>query len=91
MKTKYVEIGKSIGTLVDKKNAAYGDSFSKSGDIIKILYPDGIQPEQYNDMLAIIRILDKLFRIATDKDALNEDPWSDICGYALLKLNKNEK
>ncbi len=32
----------------------------------------------------MIRILDKCFRIATHRDALGEDPWQDVAGYALL-------
>jgi hypothetical protein len=35
-------------------------------------------------MLAVVRILDKLFRIANDKNAFNEDPWQDIAGYGIL-------
>jgi hypothetical protein len=77
--------GTEIGKLVDKKNATYGDSFRKSGDILRILYPGGIEPSQYDDMLAIIRIIDKMFRIATDRDALGESPWIDIAGYGILR------
>ena len=81
----YEDLGKEIGELVDQKNAAYGDSFNRSGKILKELYPKGIMPEQYNDMLAMIRIIDKMFRIATDKDAFGESPWQDIAGYGILK------
>jgi len=76
--------GKLIGKLVAEKQEAYGDSFGKSDRILEILYPDGIKVEQYNDMLTMARIIDKLFRIANDKDALGESPYRDICGYGLL-------
>lgn len=82
---KYENIGNEIGKLVDKKNAAYGDAFNKSSDFLKILYPDGVSAEQYDDMLAIVRVFDKLMRIATDKDALGENPWNDVVGYGILK------
>lgn len=85
---KYQTIGESIGKLVDEKNQAYGDSFNKAGDFLKILYPNGVSPEQYSDMLAIVRIFDKLMRIATDKDALGENPFRDIGGYAILKCEE---
>ena len=81
----YSQRGKEIGELVERKNKAYGDSFAKSGDILRILYPNGLEPDQYDDVLAIVRIIDKLFRIATDRDALGENPWEDICGYSLLR------
>ncbi len=81
----YQHIGLAIGKLVDEKNKAYGDAFNKTSDFLKILYPNGVQPEQYGDMLAIVRIFDKLMRIATDKEALGENPFRDIAGYGILK------
>jgi hypothetical protein len=87
----YETIGKEIGELVDLKNKMYGDSFNKSGDILKILYPNGIIPEQYDDLLFITRIVDKLFRIATDKKALGESPVKDMAGYCILCVERNER
>ena len=87
---KFEKIGTDIGKLVDQKNAAYGSSFEKSEHILKILYPDGINPDQYRNMLAVTRIVDKLFRIATDKDAFGENPFKDIAGYGILGINNKE-
>jgi len=87
---KYKRIADSIGTLVGEKNIAYGDSFGKASKVLEVLYPDGIQPEQYTDMLAMIRVIDKLFRIATKKDAFGESPWRDICGYSILGVANDE-
>ncbi len=84
---KYEEIGAKVGRLVDRKQKAYGRSFDQSGEIIKILYPNGIHPDQYDDLLAMIRVIDKLFRIANQKEAFDENPWQDIAGYGLLKCN----
>jgi len=88
---KFETIGVEIGKLVDEKNAAYGSSFEKSEKILKILYPNGIQIEQYQDMLAITRIVDKLFRIATKKDAFGESPFKDIAGYGILGAANGEE
>jgi len=85
----YLTIGKEIGELLEKKQLAYGDSFGKSGAIFEILYPNGIPVEQFDDALTIIRVVDKLFRIATDKDALGESPWRDIAGYAILAVKRD--
>ncbi|MFH2028638.1 MAG: hypothetical protein ABIJ08_05840, partial [Nanoarchaeota archaeon] len=76
----YEGIAIEIAKVVKEKNIAYGDSFVKSGEILNILYPDGVKPEQYGDMLAIVRVIDKMFRIATDKNAFGESPWKDING-----------
>lgn len=86
----YVETAKAIGELVEKKQAAYGDSFGRSGAVMRLLYPDGIPPGKLDDALTVVRVLDKLFRIATDKDALGESPWRDIAGYALLSVQRVE-
>lgn len=89
MGMRYTDIGKSIGLTVEQKNEAYGDSFNKSGEVLRILYPDGVGPDEYDDMLAVVRVVDKLFRIATDKKALKENPWKDITGYGILAVGRD--
>jgi hypothetical protein len=86
---QYEKIGNSIGKLVDEKNKAYGDSFNKCSEFLKILYPFGVKPEDYTDLLGIVRVFDKLMRIANKKDAFGENPWNDIAGYGIL--NSDEK
>lgn len=88
---RFSDLGQAIGHLVYEKQAAYGDSFGKAGQIMKILYPEGIKPEQLSDALCLVRIIDKLFRIATAKDAFGESPYRDIAGYALLGAARSEK
>lgn len=85
------ELSGDLGSLLEEKNKAYGSAFSKSSEILKILYPNGIEPNQYTDLLLTTRILDKLFRIATDKSAFNEEPWKDIAGYGILGMYKEQK
>lgn len=87
----YYKIAESIAELTEKKNIAYGNSVKDAPKILKILYPDGVPVEKYNDMLTIVRILDKIKRISTDKDALGESPYKDIAGYCLVQLNEKEK
>lgn len=78
------EIAHEIGELTSKKNAAYGDSYAKSSEILRVLYPDGVRLDQYEDMLGIARLTDKMFRISNQKEAFGESPWRDICGYGLI-------
>jgi len=79
-----------VAKVVKEKNEAYGSAFAKAGEFLKLLYPDGIQPEQYKDALLLVRIFDKQMRIATDKDALGENPYQDIQGYGLLGCLEDE-
>ena len=90
MAINYEELGRRVGALVSEKQKAYGDSFGRSGAIMRVLYPNGISVEEFDDALAVIRIIDKLFRIATDRDALGESPFQDIAGYGLLGAARNE-
>ena len=69
--------------LVIKKNTAYGDSIESSEKIFKMYYPNGIRPDQYGDILLMVRILDKLSRIANKKKAFKENPFEDILGYSI--------
>ena len=90
MTTNYEEIGREIGKLVSEKQKAYGDSYGNSGKILSILFPNGVKPEHYQELLAICRVIDKLFRLANDPGYGGESPWGDICGYALLRLGKQK-
>ena len=84
------EIGEEIGEVVTRKNKVYGNSFGKSADFIRLLYPDGIRPDQYDDVLLLARIFDKLVRIATGaKD--EENPYFDIAGYAVLGVDMKNR
>ncbi len=83
-------MGRDIGKLCESKNEAYGASFDKAGSVMRVLYPSGIRPEQYDDALAVVRVIDKLFRIATRKNAFGESPWRDIGGYSILGAAKDE-
>lgn len=91
LSSDYTNIGIEIGELVTEKNQAYGDSFNQSEKIIAVLYPNGVPKEGYTDFLTIVRVIDKLFRIATDRDALGESPWRDIAGYSLLAIERQER
>ena len=87
----FEKIASEIGALVEEKNAAYGDSFMKCGDFLRLLFPTGIQTWQYEDALALVRIFDKQMRIATRKDAFGESPYRDIAGYGILGAAKDEQ
>lgn len=80
----YADLGKEIGEMVAAKQQQYGDSFGDAPKLLAILYPDGIRPDQYRDVLTVVRILDKLKRVATRHSSDTESPYVDIMGYALL-------
>lgn len=78
-----------LGELVERKNAVYGNSVERSAEILRVLYPAGVAPVDYKDMLLVVRIIDKLARIA---NGARQDSYIDIAGYGLLgTLNNPER
>lgn len=90
----YARLGEYIGGIVDDKQKAYGDAAKSCGAALALLYPNGVQPNAYADLLTIARVWDKLSRVATAggaADPMGEDPWMDIAGYAMLAYARNTK
>lgn len=87
---KYEKVGADLGALVDSKQLQYGDMISAMGPLLRILYPAGITPEQYDDLALVVRICDKLGRITRGNGEGNESPYSDIAGYGLLGAGRHE-
>lgn len=85
------QVARDMASLVVSKQQSYGDSFGKSGDVLRSLYPHGIPPDGLTDALTVVRVVDKLFRVAHHKHAFGESPWRDILGYALLAVERDER
>ncbi len=77
------------------KNRQYGDAVRKTVDILHALFPDGIRPDQYGDLLLIVRVQDKMVRLASynskthPRSADDESPWADVRGYGILGEEKD--
>lgn len=84
----FKEMAEELGQLVADKNASYGDSVMRTAALLKVLYPNGIRPENYGSALLTVRVLDKISRDATMVDVEN---WRDIAGYGLLGWRMAEK
>ena len=89
--SSFKDTAEEIGNLVTLKNEAYGSAFERAGEIMNILFPDGITPHQMTDALAIVRVLDKFFRIGARKNAFDESPWEDVAGYGILMATLDKK
>lgn len=85
----FERIALDLAALVADKQRQYGDSAGRTGAILRVLYPDGVPPDAYDRAILVVRVLDKLSRLATNKvDLGGESPWRDIAGYALLAIEK---
>jgi hypothetical protein len=89
MKNTFDNIASDLARLLTAKNDAYGNAFDKTTQILTLLYPKGIPLSSYKDVHVIIRMLDKLSRIAQNNDPFGESPYQDIAGYSLLALKSH--
>lgn len=87
---RLAQAGRELGELLAQKNASYGSAFALAGDFLRLLYPSGLRPDQYQDALILVRAFDKMCRIATSKSAFGESPYRDLAGYALLGAVSDE-
>lgn len=83
----YEKIANQIGTLVTERNKTYGNSFAKTADFLKLLWPEGVPVEAYGDMTLLCRIFDKIMRISQGQYT---DSYADICGYGVLGTSVHE-
>ncbi|MCK4302658.1 MAG: hypothetical protein KAY24_00260 [Candidatus Eisenbacteria sp.] len=90
----YEKVGGALIETLKEKRQAYGNNLASTGIFLAAFYPTGIPVAAYSEIATMIRVLDKLFRLAnqhghTDagdawKDS--ESPWLDIAGYGLATV-----
>ena len=56
--------------------------------VLPIFYPDGVPGDHLLDAVFILRIVDKLMRIASAQRDDDEDPVMDVAGYAILRMRE---
>ena len=84
-------IARDVASMVKEKNRGYGSAFQKVSHILSILFPNGIPASKYHDVAILVRVLDKICRIATANDkGVKKDAWLDIVGYGLLRLSEGD-
>ena len=88
MELELESISRDVVGVVKEKNREYGSAFQKVSEILTILFPNGIPTNKYHDVAILIRVLDKVCRIASanDKD-VKKDAWLDLTGYGLSLIH----
>lgn len=83
----YKEITDKLAQLLEQKEQYYGPTYREIGDVYAQLFKS-VKSIDAHDLLAVVRILDKIFRIVHSTDGSTKlDAWSDIAGYAILQIN----
>lgn len=75
-----------LSKLLWEKRQSYGsNNLTGTGDFFKLLFPEGIPPERFQDALILARMFDKMSRIARGTQG-QEDAWQDLAGYAVCAM-----
>jgi hypothetical protein len=82
----FAAICTSLAVTLTEKNAKYGNSFAVTGDFLRLLWPSGCKPEDFDRVMLCARMFDKMKRLAAAVDGDDEDPLLDLAGYAVLGL-----
>lgn len=86
----FAQITDELGKLVIEKNNSYGSAYALCATYLELLFPNGVHPTRYTDMLLLVRMFDKQMRIARRKDAFGESPYKDLAGYSVLGIHKDQ-
>lgn len=84
---RHERLAVEVGALCDRKNEAYGNTGTSTGKMLAYFYPNGVPVDQYNRMLILARMFDKIARLTNlggGRRALGEDAARDLVGYALV-------
>lgn len=79
-------VASELADTLTEKNARYGNSFAVTGNFLRLLWPDGCKPEDFDRVMLCARMFDKMKRLAAAQSGDDEDPLLDLAGYAVLGL-----
>ena len=82
----YEQVGAFIGALVDKGIPVSNGNPHEAVAVVRALFPHGIKPEQYDDLLAMIRMIDSMFLISREKKSAGKTShYMDIVCWGIRK------
>lgn len=82
MEANFENVAKQIVDSVKAAERETGNCFTKSTEVIRILFPAGIPPGKEQEVASMLRIIDKMFRIANNPGSTATE-WQVLSAYAL--------
>lgn len=79
-----------IENVFVEKQSKYGQVDVKIKNMLKELYPNGVKPEQYNEFMNVLKMLEKISRLTNENIDIKgkSDALVDLAGYAMLGVKK---
>jgi len=87
-RSSFEGIALELSSMLEDKNRKYGDSYAKMAHVLPLFFPNGVPADKLLDAIFILRIVDKLMRIASNQPDEDEDPIKDVAGYAILRMRE---
>ena len=84
--TSFRAVAEEVAAEVEEKDRRYGRAVLRGVEVLKILYPEGVRPDQYADAFLTLRLFEKRSRIASAQDDDLEDARRDSLGYCLVDV-----
>lgn len=85
--TLITDIAEGLAGELVRKQELLGDSFFRSKQAMGVVYPNGIDLDQFGDALIVSRVMDKLCAIShMGSRASSRKYWLDILGLTMLRL-----
>lgn len=73
----HARLGADLGAAVDR-DAVEPNTRMATASTLKSIFPGGIKPEKYLELVSIIDTIRALHRVAIRNDHLGESPWGTI-------------
>jgi len=75
------------GRDIADKASDFADSFTTAPQALRLLYPDGVKPDQLEDTATLIRIWDSMSKIAHCDDQKRDETYKEIFSFAVLRVS----
>jgi len=79
----FENVAKQIVETVKVSNKETGNCFTETTKVIKLLFPNGIPSGKEQEAAALLRIIDKMFKIVNNPGSNTLKDWQGLSAYAL--------
>jgi len=88
----YERIGDDVKRIVQRLEDHHGHSLGQTKEVLKLIYPRGIAPDQFGDAVQMVRVLDELFVIGNMEgvhDSERADMWKELIAKVFTSLGSD--
>jgi hypothetical protein len=80
---RFKEKALEVAEMLERKSEEYDAPYDSDNEFLKIMYPDGVPPNQYSNMVLCLRLYDTLKKLTKTGDTKYIEY---IAGYGILAM-----